>query len=117
MQDTFTIEPGYFGPVVVGKLGKMRKARRWHVSPVDDGSIMVQGEGCIGQFDFRTRAGVLNTRGGYFIHLARVAGAVPFEFPAEFVAACLEACPALDSETSRGGVTIVNTVRTIGGAA
>jgi hypothetical protein len=114
MTNTFEMIPGYFGPRVRGKLAGQRKARDWSVRPVDDGSIIVQGDGCIGQFDFKTRQGVLNIKGEYFPHLSRALGAKPYEFPAEFVRLCLEACPALDSESSRGGVTVVNTIRTIG---
>jgi hypothetical protein len=55
----------------------------------------------------------LNTKGEYFPHLSPALGAKPYEFPAEFVRLALEACPGLDSESTRGGVTVVNTVRTI----
>lgn len=55
----FEMTTGYFGPRVRGKLAGQRKARDWSVSPVDDGTILVQGDGCIGQLDFRTRKGVL----------------------------------------------------------
>jgi hypothetical protein len=110
---TFEMIPGYFGPRVRGKLATMRKPRDWSVSPVDDGSIMVQADGAIGQFDFRSRKGILNTKGEYFPHLSPALGAKPYEFPAEFVRLCLEACPGLGSESSRGGVTVVNTIRTI----
>lgn len=113
--DEFILEPSAFGARVVGKLGTMRKARKWSVMPTDqEGRIIVQADGAIGQFDYRTGKGVLNTRGEYFVHLSRIAGAREFDFPTEFVAACLRACPALDSETDTGrGVVIVNTVRTI----
>lgn len=109
----FTIVPGYFGPRVRGKLAGQRKERSFSVSPTSEGKIMVQAEGCIGEFDFRTRKGVFNTKGGYFLHLSKALGARDFEFPAEFVRLALEVCPALDSETTRGGVTIVNTVQVI----
>jgi hypothetical protein len=109
----FEMVPGYFGPHVRGKLAGQRKARDWSIQPVDDGSIIVQADGAIGQFDFRTRRGVLNVKGEYFPHLRPELGAKPYEFPAEFVRLALEACPGLDSESTRGGVTVVNTVRTI----
>lgn len=111
--NSFELVPGYFGPRVRGKLAGQRKARDWSIQPVDDGSIIVQSDGAIGQLDFRTRRGVLNTRGEYFPHLHAALGAKPYEFPAEFVRLALEACPGLGSETSRGGVTVVNTIRTI----
>lgn len=109
----FRVVPSYFGKSVVGKIGNLRKERTFSVQPQSDGNICVQADGVIGVFDFRTRKGVLNTKGGYFPHLSAALGARPFEFPAEFVAACLEACPAQDSETTRGGVTIVNTIEVI----
>jgi hypothetical protein len=111
--NTYELVPGYFGPRVRGKLATMRKPRDWSVSPVDDGSIMVQTNGAIGQFNFRSRQGVLNTKGEYFPHLSPALGAKPYEFPAEFVRLCLEACPGLGSESSRGGVTVEHTIRTI----
>jgi hypothetical protein len=110
----FEMVPGYFGPRVRGKLAGQRKARDWSIQPVDDGTIIVQGDGCIGQLDFRTRKGVLNIKGEYFPYLSPALGAKPYEFPAEFVRLALECCPALGSESSRGGVTVVNTIRTIG---
>lgn len=111
--NTYELVPGYFGPRVRGKLAAMRKPRDWSVSPVDDGSIMVQADGAIGQFNFRSRKGILNTKGEYFLHLSPALGAKPYEFPAEFVRLCLEACPGLGSESSRGGVTVEHTIRTI----
>lgn len=109
----FKVVPGYFGQHVVGKLAKMRKPQDFIVSPRSDGTIQVQSDKSIGVFDFRTRKGVLNTKGCYFPHLSKMLGAVEFEFPADFVKACLAACPAQDSETTRGGVTIVNTIKVI----
>lgn len=110
----FQVVPGFFGPHVVGRLAAMRKPQEFLVRPVADGSVYVQSDKSTGRFDFRTRRGVLNTRGTSFAHLSPVLGAVAFEFPADFVAACLAACPALDSETDTGcGVVLVNTVRTI----
>lgn len=109
----FTVVPGYFGPKVEGKLARMRKPQTFSVSPCSDGTIMVQSEKSIGQFDYHTRKGVLNTKGSYFPHLSAALGAVGYEFPADFVAACMEACPALGSETTVGGVTIVNTIEVI----
>lgn len=79
-----------------------------------EGVLIVQADKAIGQFDFRTRKGVLNTKGEYFPYLNAALGAKPYEFPDEFVKLCLEACPSLDGETSRGGVTVMHTVRTIG---
>lgn len=107
----FKVVPGYFGPKVEGKLGKMRKTRTWSVMPTsEEGRLIVQADGAIGTFDFRTGKGRLNTKGEYFPHLAVAA---PFDFPPEFVRACLEACPSLDGETTRGGVTIAHTVEII----
>jgi hypothetical protein len=105
-----------FGPFkhVVGKLGTMRKPQEFSVMPSDDGeTLVVQSDKSIGRFNFKTGEGVLNIKGCYFPHLSGFMGAKPYTFPAEFIAACLAACPALDSETSFGGVTFVNTVKTI----
>lgn len=110
----FRVVPGYFGKSVVGKIGGLRKERSFSVRPCSDGELMISTTDAIGKFDFRTRKGVLNTKRGGFIALTKLAGAREFEFPAEFVTACLEACPAQDSETTRGGVTIVNTIEVIG---
>lgn len=110
------IVDGYFNKRVEANLGTMRKPRAWSVMPTDqEGQIMVQAENGIGTFDFRTREGVLNIKGGYFMHLHPSLGAKRYEFPEEFVRLCLEVCPPLGSETTRGGVTVVNTVQTIGG--
>jgi hypothetical protein len=107
--------PGYFGPRVRGKLAGQRKARDWSVQPEDNGEhVVVQADGAIGRLNIKTRKGVLNTRGEYFLHLSAALGAKPYEFPAEFVRLALECCPALGSESSCGGVTVVNTIRTIG---
>jgi hypothetical protein len=77
---------------VEAKLGTMRKARRWTVNRRDDGLIVVQAEGAIGAFRPDTGRGLLNVRGGYYVHLAPSLGAKPFTFPPEFVAACIAAC-------------------------
>lgn len=99
---------------VEAKLGRMRKAQRFHVSPMSDGRLMVQSDRSIGVLDFRTGEGRLCVTGCYFPHLAL---ARPFSFPADFVRECLAACPALDSETvlAGGAVIIANTVQVIGG--
>jgi len=103
---------------VTAKLANQRKPQRYHVSPMSDGQIMVQSAKSIGTFDFRTRQGILNTRGCYFIHLHPSLGARRHEFPADFVAECLAECPALDSistlHVSEGLIVHVeNTVQVI----
>lgn len=111
--DEFVLVPGYFGQRVRGKLAGQRKSRDWSVSPTDDDRLIIQADGCIGAFDVKSGVGVLNTRGGYFPHLSAALGARAFKFPTEFVAACLRACPSLDGETTRGGVTLMHTVQVI----
>jgi len=111
----FTVEPGFLSPHVVGKLANMRKPQEFLARPASDGTIYVQSDKSTGRFDFRMRKGVLNTKGDTFAHLHPYLGAVEYEFPVDFVKACLAACPALDSETTAGGVTFVNTVKVIGG--
>lgn len=110
---SFTLKRDAFGVDVVGKLGSMRKDQEFTVRPRSDGTILVQSDKSIGVFNFRTGKGMLNTKGHYFTDLSPGSGVVAFEFPAEFVAACLEACPPLGSETKVGGVTFVNTVKVI----
>jgi hypothetical protein len=96
--------------VVVAKLASMRKAREWIVMPTSDDRIIVQSEGAIGIFDWRSGKGRLSTKGGYFPHLA-VAKA--YVFPPDFVRACLQACPSLGgAHALRDGAIIVeNAVR------
>lgn len=103
---------------VTAKLGTMRKAQEFSVRPTSDGRILLQSDKSTGLFDFRTGRGVLNQKGTTFLHLNPACGAVPYQYPAEFVAECLEVCPALDSETvlAGGAVIMRNTVRMIGGA-
>lgn len=101
------------GTSVVGKLARMRKPQRFRVWPTSDGKIMVQSERSIGMFDYRTGAGRLSVDGSYFHHLAV---APSYQYPVEFVRACLQACPALDGVTEVGGgaVVISNTVEVVG---
>jgi hypothetical protein len=110
----FSITPGYSGPKVKGKLGSQRKPQEYVIQPCSDGQIIVQGDSAIGKFDPDTREGVLNIKGSYFIHLSSaMLGAKKYTFPEEFVTLVKQVCPAPGSETSRGGVTIVNTVQVI----
>ena len=98
---------------VSAKLGRMRKPQDFLVSPTSDGRVMVQSDKSIGIFD-KTGVGRFTTKGPYFPHLAF---APPFEFPPEFVTACLEACPAMGSQTVLGGgaVVVENTIEVAGG--
>jgi hypothetical protein len=110
----FTIKPSRFGAGVVGKLATMRKPQEFSVHPYGrEDLIHVQSDKSCGVFDFKTGLGLLNMKGSYFAHLSPTMGAKTFQFPADFVAACLAACPALDSETTVGGVTIINTITVI----
>ena len=106
----FTLTPGYFGPKVTGKLGRMRKPQSFSVQPASDGSIIVQSDKSIGQFFPGDVEGRLNTKGSYFPHLAM---APRFTFPAEFIALAEEACLARGETTTRGGVTLVNEITVI----
>lgn len=98
---------------VTAKLGSMRKERDWSVSPSEGDKIMVQSDGAIGLFDWRTGNGVLNTKGGYFPHLSPALGAKPFEFPKDFVVECMKVCPSLGGQTELAGGAIIveHTVR------
>lgn len=78
---------------VIAKLGNMRKPQEFTVYPFNDGdkTITVQSDKSIGQFDPITGKGVLNSKGSnakYFMHLLPHYGAVPFDFPLEFVEQC-----------------------------
>jgi len=98
---------------ITARLPHMRKARDWDVMPIEDGRrILVQTDGAIGIFDFRTGVGKLCTRGGYFPHLAI---AQRCTFPPEFVRECLRVCPSLGGETTLdAGHIVQHTVRVIG---
>jgi hypothetical protein len=109
----YEIVDGYFGPKVRGKLGRQRKPQTYSVMPRSDGLVMVQGDSAIGVFDPATRQGRLNIKGGYFPHLNYALGAEDYEFPANFVALAMEVMPEPGGETSRGGVTVVHTVKVI----
>ena len=78
---------------VSAKLANMRKEQEFVVYPFKLGEhfVTVQSDKSIGQFDIETGKGVLNTKGSYFPHLSF--GALPYQFPPEFVMACLEAQP------------------------
>jgi hypothetical protein len=78
---------------VLAKLASMRKPQSFTVYPAAaDGTIIVQSDNAIGRFDPSTRKGVLNYKGSnpkYFLHLNVALGATPYEFPADFVEACV----------------------------
>jgi len=99
---------------VTAKLGTMRKERRWLVSPMSDGRMMVQCGDRIGEFWPQTGKGRLSTKGPYFVHLHPQLGGIEFTFPAEFVAECMKVCPEPGGVTEVPGGVIVNTVQVIG---
>ncbi|MHB8432255.1 MAG: hypothetical protein ACYDCA_01380 [Candidatus Tyrphobacter sp.] len=96
--------------IVAAKLASMRKPRDWIVMPTSDDRIIVQADGAIGIFDWRSGKGRLSTKGGYFPHLAI---AKAFVFPPDFVRACLQACPSLGGAHALcdGAIIVENTVR------
>jgi hypothetical protein len=124
-QEHYPVRSGPLGGrYVIAKLGTQRKAREYMVQATSDDRIIVSegygSKGTIGTFavDAGNIAagkpnGLLTFDGAHFPHLAL---ARPFEFPRGFIAACLEACQPLDSETTQGGVTVMHTVQVIGGA-
>jgi hypothetical protein len=75
----------------------MRKAQEFVVYPHKEGeNVTVQSDKAIGRFDPATGAGLLNAKGSgakYFVDLNPAMGAIPYQFPAEFVKACMEAAP------------------------
>lgn len=79
---------------ITAQLAGMRKPQEFVVYPYKpDAPIIVQSERAIGQFDRTTGLGVLNWRGSqskYFVHLSKLLGAEPYQFPPAFVAQCQE---------------------------
>ena len=53
--------------------------------------VIIQGRTVVGEFDPATGFGVLNWKGGTktLSHLKKTYGAVPFQFPDDFVIECL----------------------------
>lgn len=82
---------------IVMKLAGMRKPDEFVVyAPREDGRIMAQGDRTICLFDPVTRRGIINWRGGHFKyapHLTQEGGAEFYEFPQEFVDACINEMP------------------------
>ena len=83
---------------VTATLAGMRKPQEFVIYPHkdEDTTVIVQSDRAIGQFDPKTGAGVLNWRGStskYFLHLNRILGAEPYQFPVEFVYQCCVAQP------------------------
>lgn len=85
---------------ISAKLGGMRKPQSFVVYPFKpdepEAPLIVQSDRVIGQFDRQSGSGMLNWRGPShkgFPHLSRLLGAEPYQFPAEFVQACLSAQP------------------------
>lgn len=99
---------------VTAKLGGMRKPQEFCVLPMkregeETTTLMIQSDKSIGILDFRTGKGKLNTKGCYTPHLML---AQPFDFPPEFVQACLEACPSLGGTTEIApGIIMQHTVQ------
>lgn len=96
---------------VTAKLAGMRNAQNFVIypaSPERPGVLTVQSERAIGRFLVETGEGLLNWKGSngkYFAHLNPALGAEPFTFPADFVAACIDAQPKRGDRV--GGVVII----------
>ena len=90
---------------VTAKLGRMRKAQTFTIYPQDgSGMVIVQSHKAIGRFD-HTGKGILNAKGSsekYFHHLSKALGAEDFQFPTEFVIACIENQPRSGDEIAHG---------------
>ena len=82
---------------ITAKLAGMRKAQEFTVYPFKPGELItVQSDKAIGQFCPVTGQGVLNWRGSggkYFMHLSKFIGAEDYQFPMDFVEACVSAQP------------------------
>jgi hypothetical protein len=96
---------------VTAQLGTMRKPQEFSVMPGGDGGYIVQSDRSTGRFNAETRQGVLNIKGTSFYHLLEIGGAKPYEFPADFVAECVEACIRKGEEIGPGvifgGTTVI----------
>lgn len=96
---------------VTAKLGTMRKEQKFMVMPFvrKDGTslLMIQSGKSVGLIDYKTGRGKLYTKGSYGVHLAL---AQPFDYPPEFVAECLKACPSLGGKTDIGGVVVQHNI-------
>lgn len=95
------------------KLGNMRKAQEWIVTCTDKGNVIVQSDKSIGSFNpMNGGLGKLNTKGAYFVHLAT---AQPFQFPADFMQACMSSVMVKPGDTLGGGCVIYGGTTEIGG--
>lgn len=80
---------------IQAKLGKMRKPQEFIVYPKQEGSnrVVIQSDKAIAAFNPDTGKGLLNIKGCYFVHLNHLAGAIDYQFPKDFIEACIEARP------------------------
>lgn len=87
---------------VSAKLANMRKPQEFVIYPDrGDGTVLVQSDKSIGQFDKATGKGLLNTKGCYFVHL-HMRGVIEYQFPEDFVKACIAAIPQPGDEIGPG---------------
>lgn len=100
---------------VMAKLGTQRKEREYLVQATSDDRIIVSegygSKGTIGTFKVDGSEGRITFAGAHFPHLAL---AKPYEFPPDFIKACLHVCHALDAVTEGGGIIAHQTVKVIG---
>jgi hypothetical protein len=93
---------------ITAKLGNMRKAADWVVYPTtvgDAGTLMIQSDTRIAQFDPATGAGMLSAahgNGSYFMHLNAFMGAKPVIVPADVIALALGAQPKSGDQIGPG---------------
>lgn len=103
------------GRYVYAKLGKQRTEREYLVQATGDDRIIVSegygSKGTIGCFNVDGSEGRITFKGAHFPYLAL---ATSFEFPAGFMAACLDVCQPLDKVTDHGCVVVNHTVQVIG---
>lgn len=100
---------------VTAKLATMRKAQEFVVYPrptnvgADYNLVMVQSDKAIGRFDQTTGKGILNYKGSnskYGHDLAPERGAIPFQFPQDFIDQCLDIQPKKGDVLCNGILTI-----------
>lgn len=97
---------------ITAKLGNMRKAVDWVVYPASktsDGTLVIQSDTRIAQFDPITGKGWLSAakpNGAYFLHLNRFMGATEITVPADVIEAAVAAQPQPGDTIANGVVRI-----------
>lgn len=93
---------------ITWQLGHFKYHDLWSVYPMGDGRVLVFGDiRGVGCFDHKTGRGRFTHVGTGYSDLAN---ASTFQFPPEFVSACLAVCPSLGGESEINGHVFNHTV-------